>query len=382
MSKKQQKQKNLKIALVAIFLAIVLALVAALAYVTNLFCVWQKPELPDTEQVEPLPDDKKDDENGGAIVTPGEGEREPDDKGDKDGVHAVAMNVVKIAAEDFPLYGISPLAESAFQVTATVEGKCITEGQKTVTWNHGWASDNGAENVSDYVKLTSKGNTATLECLKEFGVQIIVTATSTLNTAKTGTCTVDYKEKIEFAGLTYVGFEDKSLEECNDVLERIEIPYKVTSGHDLYFIAKFNRSEQYTIKGDEIDINFAITFRPDEVLNSRHNDILDCAFNDNDFTFSINSKNCKYNGVINMLQRHEEAFPFDGKDLPFESNEMNQAYFQLMEECGSTSYIFRILLEGEEYAPLYFSFDEFNAWKAEWIASTVSVSLSESGFVF
>lgn len=115
-----------------------------------------------------------------------------------DGIsNGISLMSVKIAAADFEAYGVSPLAESAQQVTASVQPSDALN--KEVDWSIAWANPSSewatGKTVTDYVMITPTSDgalTATVACLQAFGEQMIVTATSRDNTSAKGTCTVDY----------------------------------------------------------------------------------------------------------------------------------------------------------------------------------------------
>lgn len=117
----------------------------------------------------------------------------------------LSLMSASISPEDFADYGVSPLAESAYTVTATVTPALAVN--KAVDWSVSWknASSSWAtgKTVTDYVTVTPTSDgalTASVACIKEFAEQIIVTATSRDNHDAKGTCTVDYRQK-------YIGTE-------------------------------------------------------------------------------------------------------------------------------------------------------------------------------
>ena len=95
----------------------------------------------------------------------------------------LSLMSASISPEDFADYGVSPLAESAYTVTATVTPALAVN--KAVDWSVSWknASSSWAtgKTVTDYVTVTPTSDgafTASVACIKEFAEQIIVTATS------------------------------------------------------------------------------------------------------------------------------------------------------------------------------------------------------------
>ena len=104
------------------------------------------------------------------------------------------LSVTRAAAADG---GYEPVT-----LTATVLPENATD--KTVDWavafvnpSSEWAS---GKTVTDYVTVTPSSDgaaTATVQCMEDFGAQIVVTATSRDNPEATAQCTVDFAKRIE-----------------------------------------------------------------------------------------------------------------------------------------------------------------------------------------
>lgn len=118
---------------------------------------------------------------------------------------------VKIAAADYEEYGINPLAEDAYTLTVAVTPSNATN--QAMDWSVAfddpgsvWAT---GKTVTDYVTVTPTSDgalTANVECLQDFGEQIIVTVTSRDNAEATASCTVDYAKKItSLSSLVFTG---------------------------------------------------------------------------------------------------------------------------------------------------------------------------------
>lgn len=113
--------------------------------------------------------------------------------------NGVNLVVARIAEEDFEEEDVSPEAESAYTLTATVSPSNLQN--KKVLWEiyfdnpeSEWAT---GKDVKDYVKFTELDeNSAKLECCLPFGEQIKVKAISDQDYSKFAICTVDYKEKL------------------------------------------------------------------------------------------------------------------------------------------------------------------------------------------
>ena len=147
-------------------------------------------------------------DEGGAIITEGE----------SSGIQLMSM---KIPVAQYEEYGISPLADTAYQLTATITPENATD--KTVDWTIAWAvppqhsggtmgdEDPGSvwamgKTVTDYVTVTPTSDgalTANVECLKDFGAQVKVTVTSRDNTEVKANCLVDYTQKLQGVKATF-----------------------------------------------------------------------------------------------------------------------------------------------------------------------------------
>ena len=129
--------------------------------------------------------------------------------------HGIEMVSTKIAREEYEANGISPMAENAYTLTATIEPS--NASNKAVDWSVEFVDPSSewarGKSVTDYVTVTptSAGAlTATVSNLGEFGAQIKVTVRSRDNSAAYASCTVDYAKKIksiEFSEYSFVGEE-------------------------------------------------------------------------------------------------------------------------------------------------------------------------------
>ena len=122
--------------------------------------------------------------------------------------NGIQMMKAAIPVEEYELYGISTQAEKAYTITATVKPDDATN--KKVNWSLSFANAESAwakgKNVSDYVTVSASGttnNVAVLTCMKAFGEQILLTATSDDDSAKSAVCTVDYAQKVTNATLSF-----------------------------------------------------------------------------------------------------------------------------------------------------------------------------------
>ena len=132
---------------------------------------------------------------GGAIITEGEG-------------NGIKLMSAKIAPEDYAANGISAMAETAYQLTATVTPENATN--KAVDWAVSFVNPSGewatGKTVTDYVTVTPTADgalTANVECVKDFGEQVRVTVTSRDNTSVKANATVDYTQKLKGVNATF-----------------------------------------------------------------------------------------------------------------------------------------------------------------------------------
>lgn len=174
----------------AVLLVLVIAGTAALVGVlSDGFKNWDKFKT-NEEQTEETAD------NGGAII------------GESVGSGVKVMSA-KITSEDYAANGISPMAETAYQLTATVTPQEATE--KAVDWSVAFVNPSSewatGKIVTEYVTVTPTADgalTANVECLQAFGEQIKVTVTSRSDESKTASCTVDYAQRLESTFVTFV----------------------------------------------------------------------------------------------------------------------------------------------------------------------------------
>lgn len=191
-------------------LSLFLALVLVAGIITGVV-FWQKGNIVfnpvKQEQTEEKPED-----NGGAVV------------GESTG-NGVKVMSAKIAKEDYAANGISPLAETAYQLTATITPSNATI--QDVDWSVSFVNNSSTwatgKTVTDYVTVTPTEDgalTANVECLQAFGEQIKVTVTSREISSVKADCIVDYQQK--FQSLTgYISLDTASEQkaEFSDTLD-------------------------------------------------------------------------------------------------------------------------------------------------------------------
>ncbi len=111
--------------------------------------------------------------------------------------NGIALLSSVIAMDDYESYGISPQAETAYTLTASIENEEWTDGKIdwSIAWSNtsSWATENP---ISTYLKIqptTSGAKTATLTLQKGgFHVSAIVTVALHSDSSIKATCTVDY----------------------------------------------------------------------------------------------------------------------------------------------------------------------------------------------
>ena len=116
----------------------------------------------------------------------------------------VSLMSAVIPKAQYAAYEVSPAAETAKTLTATINGDAT---HKVVSWSVAFenASSEWAtgKTVTEYVTVQSSGElTATVSCLKAFGERIIVTARAIDDTSKFATCNVEYEQKL--IGLDFI----------------------------------------------------------------------------------------------------------------------------------------------------------------------------------
>lgn len=159
--------------------------------------------------------------------------------------NGVSLMSVRISPSDYAEYGISPMAESAQQLRATITPSNATNQQ--VDWKAEWV--NGAspwasgKTVTDYVTVTTTTDgslVANVECKQAFGEQVKITVTSRQNTKASASATVDYAKRVTSGSVNYVGGTSGNV---NISASGSEFTYNATSTFDDNYI---NASSVFT----------------------------------------------------------------------------------------------------------------------------------------
>lgn len=195
MAKGTKKAKHWGVT-VAIILTVILALALSLSVISRGFRDWSKLKPEQTEKPA-----EKEEQTGGLVMpeaTRGNG---------------IALTSARIAEEEYEDYGISPLADSGYSVTATVEPENATD--KRVTWSVAWknASSSWAsgKTVTNYVTVTPTSSgalTASLSCSQAFGEVVVLKVASTADPSIAATREINYMKRatsFEFYPSTYAG---------------------------------------------------------------------------------------------------------------------------------------------------------------------------------
>ncbi len=166
-------------------LSLFLALIIVAGVITGVV-FWQKGNIVFNPVEQEQPNDEEDD--GGAVINEGES-------------NGIKLMSAKISPENYDEFGISPMAETAYQLTATITPSDATD--KTVDWSVSFVNPSSAwatgKTVTDYVTVTPTSDgalTANVENLQAFGEQIKVTVTSRDNAEATAECVVDYVKRV------------------------------------------------------------------------------------------------------------------------------------------------------------------------------------------
>lgn len=180
--------------IIAVVLALLILAGSAVGIVRAVTGSWDIREWgkkPDTEQNQP----ETSDDNGGAVIN-------------ESASNGIKLMSARIAPTAYAANGISPQADSAYTLTATITP--ADANNKAVDWSIAWVNSNSAyasgKTVTNYVTVTPTSDgalTANVECKQSFGEQIKVTATSRDNPAMKAECTVDYAQKITNMSLAF-----------------------------------------------------------------------------------------------------------------------------------------------------------------------------------
>ena len=140
---------------------------------------------------------------GGGMVLPEETEK-----------NGISLTSTVIPKEQYEEYGIMPIAETSYSVTATAKaqgGVTLSEAQQKFNWSLAWASSNLSD-VNTYVSLSASegARTATVSLLQPFSTQILLKCTWAYNDTQTGSVTLDYAKRFKGFNIQYASSVAKS----------------------------------------------------------------------------------------------------------------------------------------------------------------------------
>lgn len=151
----------------------------------------------DKKEEPPTGEEQQQTEYGGMFVGEAEGS-------------GIRVMSAKISPTNYEEYGISPMAESAQRLTATITPANATNQE--VDWAVAWVNPSSSwasgKTVTDYVTVTPTSDgalTANVECLQAFGEQVKVTCTSRQNPEASAGSKVDYIKRIISGTMNYLG---------------------------------------------------------------------------------------------------------------------------------------------------------------------------------
>ena len=109
----------------------------------------------------------------------------------------VTRRIVSIS--EYEEYGVSPLAENAVLLTATISPSNVPGARVDwfIVWENSESEFASNKNVDDFVTVEANGNlTAVISCLQPFGETIVVRAVSTEDPEIYATCSIEYVKRI------------------------------------------------------------------------------------------------------------------------------------------------------------------------------------------
>lgn len=172
--------------------------------------------------------------------------------------NGIQISSAKLPVSAYAANGISPLADTAYKLTATI--KPDTAVDKTIKWTVEWANSDSTwardKSVTDYVTVsptTDGALTANLTCLKAFSEPINVKATSSANSAAYATCKVDYAQRLQSTRFNFTGLGYSiSLSSQNVELEAYALFVGATQGFARKYGPNVNNvfEYQYSYGGD------------------------------------------------------------------------------------------------------------------------------------
>lgn len=124
--------------------------------------------------------------------------------------NGIALTSAVILAEDYDDYGISPLVETAYTVTASIQpaGSPDTQVDWSVAFDNPSSTWANGKDVEDYVTVSTASDgalTATISNLAAFGEQIILTCALRNDPSITAEATIDYARRLSAIQTSFTG---------------------------------------------------------------------------------------------------------------------------------------------------------------------------------
>lgn len=197
----------------------------------------------------------------------------PDDGGldiESGSAQGIRLVTKAISRDRFAEYGISPIADSAIQIIASVEPE-DAENKKVdfaAAWSDPSSTFANGKQVTDYVTVaqaTDGALTATVTCLQAFGEKIVVTCTSRANASAKVTADVHYKQKTESYALSITS-TGNSINLSSSGTKNAAYKANFDAANNATLKVTVNKSTVYTRTND--DTVTKIVFAPSSGLKS------------------------------------------------------------------------------------------------------------------
>ena len=230
-------------------------------------------------------DDQKPDEGkgGGAIITPGDNDKE----GDKESAK-IQLSSRKLAPDEYAVNGVSDKAESAYTLTATIVPSDAT--YKDLVWSV--LPDDGKVTISK-----TGSSTATVQVMGPFDTQHIVTVKSFDQPEVSKSCKVDYLK--EFLGATAevsdsgrkisTGYSDEGSEYLIEVTVTPELGVGTVEGKISYGYSNFTLETGFYEALNAKASEYQSRYQTDEVKFKNHYELTVHHQEDNKVYFNMPS---------------------------------------------------------------------------------------------
>lgn len=255
----------------------------------------------------------------------------------------ISLMSAVIPIERYALYGVSPTAESAYMLTATI---MPANADKTVDWSVEFVNPSAlwavGKTASSYVTVTPTSDgalTATIQCLQPFDEQLKVVVTSRVRSFVKAECTCDYVSRI--TAMTYSLSDGTAIEAGN-----MTIPFDENVGFNSVGYWKNTRVSCSTTEGT-FDDTFVFTF------TARYSDAYISAWQSNSISEEWGDLCCEFDPVVYGLRYGRWlGSEIDGTgDLLGSINFMNDSlyadYIEILKTCSNNFLEVTITATGE-----------------------------------